>query len=163
MSMNRFLLIKDVSEWTFHSSEDTMFIRISYRWLERILQLLFFLYQWKCILSVTSALLALWTDLEEHQLLRRVLIDKTLRIIPWGLHFMRNVIWLKVLAKCIFWSIGLWQWYINTTITIPDFIHLSFKTQLNSIGLSVPHRKHIMSPLRAQQVNAICRFVTMVY
>jgi hypothetical protein len=34
---------------------------------------------------------------------------------------------------------------------------------IRSIGLSVPHRKHIMSPLRAQQVNAICRFVTMVY
>jgi hypothetical protein len=39
----------------------------------------------------------------------------------------------------------------------------SFKTQLNSIGLSVPHRKHISSPLRAQQVNAIYRFVSMVY
>jgi hypothetical protein len=40
---------------------------------------------------------------------------------------------------------------------------LLFKTQLNPIGLSVPHMKHIMSPLRAQQVNAIYRFVTMVY
>jgi hypothetical protein len=30
---------------------------------------------------------------------------------------------------------------------------------LSSIGLSVPRRKHIRSPLRAQQVNAICRFV----
>jgi hypothetical protein len=40
---------------------------------------------------------------------------------------------------------------------------LLFKTQLNSIGLSVPHRKHIASPLRAQQVNAIYRFVTTVY
>jgi hypothetical protein len=47
------------------------------------------------------------------------------------------------------------------TITILDII--VFKTQLNSIGLSVPHRNHITSPLRAQQVNAICRFVTMVY
>jgi hypothetical protein len=32
---------------------------------------------------------------------------------------------------------------------------LLFKTQLNSIGLTVPHRKNITSPLRAQQVNAI--------
>jgi hypothetical protein len=40
---------------------------------------------------------------------------------------------------------------------------LLFQTQLNSIGLSVRHRKLIMSPLRAQQVNAIYRFVTMVY
>jgi hypothetical protein len=40
---------------------------------------------------------------------------------------------------------------------------LLFKTQLNSIGLSVPHREHITSPLRAQQVNAIYRFVTTVY
>jgi hypothetical protein len=39
----------------------------------------------------------------------------------------------------------------------------NFKTHLNSTGLSVPHRKHITSPLLAQQVNAICRFVTMVY
>jgi hypothetical protein len=27
----------------------------------------------------------------------------------------------------------------------------------------VPHRKHITSPLRAQTVTAICRFVSMVY
>jgi hypothetical protein len=40
---------------------------------------------------------------------------------------------------------------------------LLFKTQLNSIGLSVPNRKHITSPLRAQQVSAIYRLVTMVY
>jgi hypothetical protein len=39
---------------------------------------------------------------------------------------------------------------------------LLFKTQLKSVGLSVPHRKHITSPLRAQQVNDIYiyRFVT---
>jgi hypothetical protein len=52
-------------------------------------------------------------------------------------------------------------------ITFLDIIHpsscLLFKTQLNAIGLSVPHRKHITSPLRAQEVNAIHRFVTMVY
>jgi hypothetical protein len=35
--------------------------------------------------------------------------------------------------------------------------YLLFKTLLNSIGLSVPHRKHITSPLRAQQVNAMYR------
>jgi hypothetical protein len=29
--------------------------------------------------------------------------------------------------------------------------------------LSVPHWKHIKSPLGAQQVNAIYRFVTIVY
>jgi hypothetical protein len=62
-------------------------------------------------------------------------------------------------------SIGLWQCYINITMTILDIIHrpvfylkLSW-THLNSIGLSVPHRKHITFPLRAQQVNAIYRFV----
>jgi hypothetical protein len=74
----------------------------------------------------------------------------------------------------VFKSLGLWRWYINITITIPDIIHpttfyLKFNstqfcwfvritqeiyyvsptsptwldsTQLNSIGLSVPHRKH---------------------
>jgi hypothetical protein len=35
--------------------------------------------------------------------------------------------------------------------------------QSSSIGLSVPHRKHITSPLRAQEVNAINRFATVVY
>jgi hypothetical protein len=48
-------------------------------------------------------------------------------------------------------------------ITILDIIHSSFKTQLNSIGLPVSHRKHISSLLRAQQVNSIYRFVRMVY
>jgi hypothetical protein len=42
-------------------------------------------------------------------------------------------------------------------------LKLLFKTQLNSIGLSVPRKEHITSPLGAQQVNAIYRFVTMVY
>jgi hypothetical protein len=40
---------------------------------------------------------------------------------------------------------------------------LLLKTQLNSIGLSVVHRKHIKPPLRAQQVNALYRFVMIVY
>jgi hypothetical protein len=40
---------------------------------------------------------------------------------------------------------------------------LLFKAQFNSLGFSIPHRKHIKSPLQAQQVNAIYRFVTMVY
>jgi hypothetical protein len=39
---------------------------------------------------------------------------------------------------------------------------LLFKTQLNSTGLSLPHRKHITSPLRDQQVNEIHKFVTIV-
>jgi hypothetical protein len=46
-----------------------------------------------------------------------------------------------------------------------DRVGLSFilsKTPLNPIGLSVPHRKHIRSPLRVQQLNAIYGFVTMV-
>jgi hypothetical protein len=37
-----------------------------------------------------------------------------------------------------------------------------FKTQLNSVSLSIPHRKHIMSPLRAEQLNAIYSFVMVV-
>jgi hypothetical protein len=60
---------------------------------------------------------------------------------------------------------SLCRWYINATITILDIIHLLpfFKPQLNFIGLSLPHRKHITSPLQAHQVDAIYRFVTMVY
>jgi hypothetical protein len=62
-------------------------------------------------------------------------------------------------------SVGLWRWYINVTITILDIIHrpVLYKTQPNSMGLSVPHRKYITSPLRAQQVNDIYRFVMVVY
>jgi hypothetical protein len=51
----------------------------------------------------------------------------------------------------------------ETTFRFSQSQSLSFKPQLNSIGLSVSHRKHIKSLLRAQQVNAIYRFVTMVY
>jgi hypothetical protein len=40
---------------------------------------------------------------------------------------------------------------------------LLFKAQLNFVGLSVPHRKHITSPLRAQQAIALYRIVTIVY
>jgi hypothetical protein len=38
-NMNHFLLIKDVSEWTFHTSEDTLLVGITYRWLQKILHL----------------------------------------------------------------------------------------------------------------------------
>jgi hypothetical protein len=48
-----------------------------------------------------------------------------------------------------------------------SFVSLSlrpvFYLKLNSIHFSVPYKKHSTSPLRAQQVNAIYRFVTMVY
>jgi hypothetical protein len=60
-------------------------------------------------------------------------------------------------------SIGLFGG-INITITVLGIIHRPvFYLILSPIGLSIPHRKHITSPLRAQQVNAIYRFVTMVY
>jgi hypothetical protein len=61
-------------------------------------------------------------------------------------------------------SIGLWRWYINISVTILYIVHrpvFYLKLNSNCIGLSVPHRKHITCPLRAQHVNAI--FVTMVY
>jgi hypothetical protein len=49
---------------------------------------------------------------------------------------------------------GLWRWYINKFWTL-SISCLLFKTQLNSIGLSVPHREHITSLLRAQPVNTV--------
>jgi hypothetical protein len=58
--------------------------------------------------------------------------------------------------------------YKYNTITILEVAHRPVfylklnSTQLNSICLSVTHRKHITSPLRARQVNAIYRFVTEV-
>jgi hypothetical protein len=66
-------------------------------------------------------------------------------------------------------SICFWRCYINISITILDIIYRPVfylklnSTQLNFISLSVSHRKHITSPLRSQQINAIYRFVTMVY
>jgi hypothetical protein len=54
--------------------------------------------------------------------------------------------------------------FFLVTITILDMIHRPvFYLKLNSIGFSVPHRKRIIPPLWAQQVNAIYWFVTMVY
>jgi hypothetical protein len=50
----------------------------------------------------------------------------------------------------------------KTTKNLDQVGCLLFKIQLNSVGLSVPHRKHITSPLRVQQANAVYRFVTMV-
>jgi hypothetical protein len=72
-------------------------------------------------------------------------------------------------ANRLMLSISLWRWYINIAIIILDIIQRPVfylklnSTQPNSIGLSVPHWKHITSPLRAKQVNVIYRFVTMVY
>jgi hypothetical protein len=76
--------------------------------------------------------------------------------------FMPFTAWPLWSAQITLRSTGLWRRYIKITVTIPSSC-LLFKTQLNSIGLSVPHRKHITSPLRALQVNAIYRFVTKVY
>jgi hypothetical protein len=79
--------------------------------------------------------------------------------------FMEFEEFILMLLKCV----GLWQWYINITITILDIIHrpaIYLKTlrhRIRSIGLSVPHGKHITSPLRAQQVNVMYRFETMKY
>jgi hypothetical protein len=44
---------------------------------------------------------------------------------------------------------------------IGDLSNPVFYLKLNSIGVSVLQRKHITSPLRAQQVNAMYRIVTM--
>jgi hypothetical protein len=61
-------------------------------------------------------------------------------------------------------SVDLWRWYINITITILDIIYRpAIYLKLDFLCTSVPHTKHITSDLRAQQVNAIYRFVRMVY
>jgi hypothetical protein len=55
------------------------------------------------------------------------------------------------------------KWYITNTIL--DIIHLLFKTQLSSIGLSVsvPHRKHILDiihrPVFYLKLTQLYRFV----
>jgi hypothetical protein len=68
--------------------------------------------------------------------------------------------------KRLILSIGLWRWYINITITILDIIrrrvfYLKLSTTLQ--GCLYLTGNTITSPLRAQQVNAIYRFVMMVY
>jgi hypothetical protein len=50
---------------------------------------------------------------------------------------------------------------LNVLLQFANKLGLIIKKNLNSIGLSLPHRKHITSPLRAQQANAIYRFVTI--
>jgi hypothetical protein len=51
-------------------------------------------------------------------------------------------------------SVGLCLWYINLSITILDIFHRPvFYLKLNSVGLSLSHRKHITSLLLAQQVK----------
>jgi hypothetical protein len=55
---------------------------------------------------------------------------------------------------------------VNSTILQDAAVNsaiLQDATMNSTVGLSVPHRKHITSPLRVQQVNAIYWFVTMVY
>jgi hypothetical protein len=49
------------------------------------------------------------------------------------------------------------------TIRILDIIHRPVPYLKHMMDNAVPHRKHVTSPLRAQQVNAIHRFLTMVY
>jgi hypothetical protein len=68
----------------------------------------------------------------------------------------RSAIWRK------FWLEKI-NYFMTITILVLSIALFLFKTQLTSIGLSVPHRKFITSPIRAQQVNAIYRFVAMVY
>jgi hypothetical protein len=46
-----------------------------------------------------------------------------------------------------------------SSFTILDIIH----RPVFYLKLNVPHRNHITSPLRAQQVNALYRFVTLAY
>jgi hypothetical protein len=50
----------------------------------------------------------------------------------------------------------------HITITILDIIQRPvFYLKLSCKNLSVPHREHITSPLRVQQVNAIYRTETI--
>jgi hypothetical protein len=58
--------------------------------------------------------------------------------------------------------------YRFVTVVYRNFGHypsscLLFRTQFNLVDLSVPHKKHITSPLRAQQVIATYRCVKVVY
>jgi hypothetical protein len=87
----------------------------------------------------------------------------TLNVCPY---LTGNTLHLRCEPNRLMLSVGLWRWYINITITILDIIHRPVfylqlnSIQLNSIGLSVPRSKHITSPLPAQQVIAVYRFVT---
>jgi hypothetical protein len=82
--------------------------------------------------------------------------------------------WFTVCARSLLrFFVYYWEASYNFVTIVYQYNYLSsrhypsscllFKTRLNSTGFSVPHRKHIKSPLRAQQLNAMYRFVTMVY
>jgi hypothetical protein len=88
-----------------------------------------------------------------------------------SVHFISEVSSLPVVyAKVCTISLSTNYWFV-TMVNFYNYhksghcpsSYLLLETQLSSIGLSVPHRKYIMSPLRAQQFYAIYRFVTMVY
>jgi hypothetical protein len=66
-------------------------------------------------------------------------------------------------ANAIYRFVTMVYWYNSQFWTLSTVLPFFFIIQLNSIGLSVPHRKHITSPLQGQQVNVIYRLVTMVY
>jgi hypothetical protein len=56
------------------------------------------------------------------------------------------------------------SYLVNSLVSYQSFFYLkTLRHRIRSIGLAVPHRKHITSPLRAQQVNAIYRFMAMIY
>jgi hypothetical protein len=90
-------------------------------------------------------------------------LNPTLQVCPY---LTGNTLRLRYEPNRLMLPIGSWRLYINTTITILNIIHRpAFYLKLNSTLYVCPYfsRKHITSPLRAQQVNAIYRFVTMVY
>jgi hypothetical protein len=102
LSRENFLLMKHVSEWTFHNSEGTLLVRITYRWREKTLQLLHFL-ELGCLVMPMK----MYPVPEKYltgtdNFWRTSTTDGSLWIIPWDLHLMRKVIWLRVLANWIF-------------------------------------------------------------
>jgi hypothetical protein len=107
---------------------------------------------WRWYINITITILHII-----HRPVFYLQLNWTLWVCPY---LTRNKLRLRYEPNRLKLSVDFWRWYINVTITILDIIHCPvFYLKLNSVGLSVPHRKQFTSPLRTQQVN---RFVTMV-
>jgi hypothetical protein len=87
-NMSHFLLIEDVSERAFDSSEDTHLVRITYRRLEKFLQCLDFLELGCFIMPMkmypvpNQGLTGPLNNFEDRRLLMGVFTEKPLGIIP---------------------------------------------------------------------------------
>jgi hypothetical protein len=91
-------------------------------------------------------------------------------VMDWGFpsnlpesRLLRLLLLLLILVMAGTWLVGFVQRHVIISAVELCNSQLFYLKLSSTLGLLEPHRKHITSPLRAQQVNAIYRLVTMVY